>query len=257
MNVITSFMIAIAMYSRIPMVKTDWSVEKMKYSLAFFPVVGLVIAGLQVLWFYIAGLLAFSQSFYAVIASVIPIIITGGIHMDGYCDTTDGLASFQPKEKRLAILKDSNSGAFAIIWTVVYFFVYYGAMTLVDTWRTVFMVSTGYMISRALSGIAAINFQSANKEGTLAAFSSTSAKKIVQSVLMLVCIINACALLMLHAIIGVTVMLVAAVMFLNYYKKAMKEFGGITGDLAGWFTVRCELAVILTCTVMTAVLQVL
>lgn len=257
MNVITSFMIAMAMYSKIPMVRTNWSAEKMKYSLAFFPVVGLVIGGLQVIWFSIAHLLSFSQSFYAAIATVIPIMVTGGIHMDGYCDTVDALASFQPKEKRLAILKDSNAGAFAIIWTVLYFLVYYGAMTLVDSWQMILVISSGYMISRALSGIAVIYFPCANKKGTLAAFSSTAAKKIVQCILILVCIINAIVLLALHVILGVFVMLAVAVLFLNYYKKAMKEFGGITGDLAGWFTVKCELAVILTCTVMTAVLHVL
>jgi adenosylcobinamide-GDP ribazoletransferase len=45
---------------------------------------------------------------------VAPIIITGGIHMDGFLDTQDALSSYQPRERRLEILKDSHAGAFAI-----------------------------------------------------------------------------------------------------------------------------------------------
>ena len=39
----------------------------------------------------------------------------------------------------------------------------------------------------------------------------------------------------------------AALTFLYYYRMAKKEFGGITGDLAGYFLQVCEL-------VLTAVL---
>ena len=55
---------------------------------------------------------------------VAPIIITGGIHMDGFLDTQDALGSYQPRERRLEILKDSHAGAFAIISCAVYLMMY-------------------------------------------------------------------------------------------------------------------------------------
>ena len=47
--------------------------------------------------------------------------------MDGFLDTTDALSSWQPREKKLEILKDSHAGAFAIITACVYFILWLGA----------------------------------------------------------------------------------------------------------------------------------
>ena len=52
---------------------------------------------------------------------LLPVLVTGGIHMDGFLDTTDALSSWQPREKKLEILKDSHAGAFAIIMGCSYF----------------------------------------------------------------------------------------------------------------------------------------
>ena len=39
---INSFLLAFAMYSKIPMPRADWSREKMKYVMVFFPLIGAV-----------------------------------------------------------------------------------------------------------------------------------------------------------------------------------------------------------------------
>ena len=57
--------------------------------------------------------------FLAVILTVIPVFVTGGIHVDGLLDTSDALSSWQERTRRLEILKDSHAGAFAIITACV------------------------------------------------------------------------------------------------------------------------------------------
>ena len=47
-------------------------------------------------------------------AILIPVLITGGIHLDGLLDTADALSSYKTKEEKLEILKDSHAGAFAL-----------------------------------------------------------------------------------------------------------------------------------------------
>ncbi len=37
----------------------------------------------------------------------------------------------------------------------------------------------------------------------------------------------------------------ALAVFYWYYKMSVKTFGGITGDLAGWFLQICELAIVI------------
>ena len=45
----------------------------------------------------------------------IPLMITGGFHVDGFMDTMDAFHSYQEKEQKLNILKDSHIGAFAAV----------------------------------------------------------------------------------------------------------------------------------------------
>ena len=56
-----------------------------------------------------------SRVFITIVLLLIPVLVSGGIHLDGLLDTSDALNSYQPREKKLEILKDSNAGAFAII----------------------------------------------------------------------------------------------------------------------------------------------
>ena len=104
-SVINSFIIAIAMYSRISMPKITWSQKNMKYSLCFFPVVGAVIGALIYLWGRVCMACGFGQVCFALVGTVIPMIITGGIHLDGLMDTADALHSYEGKEKKLEITK--------------------------------------------------------------------------------------------------------------------------------------------------------
>ena len=58
-----SFKIAFSMYSKIPMPKTDWNKENMKYALCFFPLVGLAIGIIFYLWSLLAKFLALGNIF--------------------------------------------------------------------------------------------------------------------------------------------------------------------------------------------------
>ena len=119
------------MYSRIPMPQSEWTEENMSYAMCFFPLIGGVIG--FVTWVVYQSKLylelnhsGFSDLFWTILLVLIPVVITGGIHLDGFLDTQDALSSYQPKERRLEILKDPHTGAFAVISCVVYFLAYVG-----------------------------------------------------------------------------------------------------------------------------------
>ena len=111
-----SFKAAFAMFSKIPMPMVDWKKENIKFMMCFFPFVGTAIGILTWLAGGVLGVhVALEPFFLAVILTVIPVFITGGIHVDGLLDTSDALSSWQERTRRLEILKDSHAGAFAII----------------------------------------------------------------------------------------------------------------------------------------------
>ena len=50
MHVLKGLVIAFASYTRIPMPQVDWSEENRRWSMCFFPLIGVVVGGLIWLW---------------------------------------------------------------------------------------------------------------------------------------------------------------------------------------------------------------
>ena len=236
-----NFKVAFAMYSKIPMPRADWNKENMKYTFCFFPFIGLVIGALS----YFAGWLGmrfyFNPTFISVILVLIPVFVTGGIHVDGLLDTSDALSSWQERERRLEILKDSHAGAFAVITACVYFLAWYGAYS--QLWMNASalkLMALGFMVSRCFSGISVMTFPKARKDGTVAEFSRKAEEITVRNVLIVYLGILLVVMVWIQPVLGSLAFVAAVLIFLYYRYKAVKYFGGITGDLAGYFLCLCE-----------------
>ena len=126
MSIIKSCIIAFAMYSKIPMPHVEWEEKSMRYAMAFFPLVGAVIGGCMTAWWHVAAVRNYNVLFTGAVFAVLPLLISGGIHMDGFLDTMDALGSCRPREEKLDILKDPHAGAFAIISAAAYMALYTG-----------------------------------------------------------------------------------------------------------------------------------
>ena len=168
-------------------------------------------------------------------------MVTGGIHVDGLLDTSDALSSWQERERRLEILKDSHAGAFAVITACAFFLIWYGAYSQLWTDRRALLImALGFMVSRCLSGISVMMFPKARKDGTVAEFSRKAEDMIVRNVLIVYLGILLAVMIWIQPVMGILSFGTAILVFLYYHYKAMKYFGGITGDLAGYFLCLCE-----------------
>lgn len=237
---IQSMIVAFSMYSKIPMPKIQWNEKNMHYALCFFPAVGAVVGIGMYLLMWICEKVSMGNLFRACAATVLPVVITGGIHLDGYLDTIDALHSYGDREKRLEILKDSNSGAFAIIFGLVYFVLSVGIWSEISLQAMPFLCIS-YTISRTLSGFSMVTFPLAKNTGLVAAFQEGADKRKVIVVLALLFTIEALLLFSFNVWMGVFVMVPALLCFLYHYYVCKRIFGGITGDLAGYFLQICEL----------------
>lgn len=249
MNLIYNLIIAFAMYSKIPMPRIDWTKERMRYVFCFFPVIGAVIGGVVLAWVRYGMKITGNEDLFTAILILIPVCITGGIHLDGFLDTCDALSSFKSMEEKLEILKDSHAGAFAIIMGCCYFVLDYGVFHAVGI-RGARLVAIGFILSRALSALAIVTFKKAKNSGLAATFSDSAQKKTVA--VTMIGYILVCAILMVLAepVIGWFCFGTALLIFLWYRSMSYRKFGGITGDLAGFFLQICELAMALV-TVIT------
>jgi len=144
----------------------------MRYAICFFPAVGVLCGAALWLWAVLAQATGMSGVLFAAIVACLPILVTGGIHMDGYLDTVDALSSHQTCEKKLAIMKDANCGAFAVIYGGVYLLAYAGFAYEVFAAGHILLICPLFVLSRALSGLCAVNLPNARRSGMLCAFTS-------------------------------------------------------------------------------------
>ncbi|MFR7551676.1 MAG: adenosylcobinamide-GDP ribazoletransferase [Acutalibacteraceae bacterium] len=118
---IQTVIVAFSMFSAVPMPRIEWSRENMRYALCAFPLVGAVIGLICWGWSALCGCLALPALLRGAGQCLLPVLLTGGIHLDGYADTCDALASHAPPEKKREILRDPHLGAFAAIRLCCYF----------------------------------------------------------------------------------------------------------------------------------------
>ncbi|MGI6011062.1 MAG: adenosylcobinamide-GDP ribazoletransferase [Ruminococcus sp.] len=244
-----SFIIAFSMYSKIPMPRCEWKEENMAYAMCFWPWVGAVIGLLWYAWGVIGIHVTMAHGFFTAVLLLISVFITGGIHLDGLLDTADAMSSWQSRERRLEILKDSHAGAFAVITAVVYFVFYYGICSQLDM-AGIAALAPGFMLSRTLSAYAIVTFPKARKDGSVAAFARGASTRRVQITMIVYGICLAVLMLYLNPLLGGAALVGAAAVFAYYHHLAMKYFGGTTGDIAGWFLSVCELVMALAVAVV-------
>ena len=242
-----SLWIAVAMYSKLPAPRVDWDERGLSWALCWFPAVGAAIGALLWLWLRLCGLLAVGPVLRGAGALLLPAAVSGGIHLDGFCDTADALGSHQSRERKLEILKDSHTGAFAIICCGLYLLFFFSAWTeVVPRGRAALVLALGPVLSRSLSGLAAASWPNARGSGLLATFTRPMDGRRARAVLGLWVLACCAAMVGLDPWTGAASVASAGLSFLYYRRMSMGQFGGITGDLAGFFLQVCECAMVLS-----------
>ena len=151
MTLLETAAVAFAMFSAVPVPQPVWNEKNMRYALCAFPLVGVVCGLAWWGWAALAARLSFPLLLRAAGLCLAPVLVTGGIHLDGYADTCDALASCAAPEKKQEILKDPHCGAFAVIRLCTYFTAYLGLCAAVDcTPRAVLCMGLGFVLERAL-----------------------------------------------------------------------------------------------------------
>lgn len=129
---IQSFLGGIVFYTIFPLPK-NWPLEIERIA-RWAPIIGLMIGGLL----YIAdfSLLQLNLPLLTRTAVIVGlwIVFSGGLHLDGVMDTADGLAVLD-REKRLQVMQDSRSGAFAIMAAIILLLLKYSALIDLDSDR--------------------------------------------------------------------------------------------------------------------------
>lgn len=234
MKVWNSMLAAIGMYTRIPVKNVDWTEENMCYMLCFVPLVGVITGALQYGLWVLCGLLHSGNMLFACAACCIPLLVTGGIHMDGFCDTVDALSSYRVREKRLEILKDPHIGSFAVMGCCCFFLLQAGCFSTVSKGRTVIIMGAASVLARCVGCLMAVSMKNARKSGSLWTFCNAADKSVTAAVLVGAAIFSCAAAVWMEPLSAMFMILGAALCGVYCVRMAVKEFGGVTGDIIGY-----------------------
>lgn len=245
-TLINSFIAAFSMYSTIPMPRSDLDKQSIKLSLCFFPMVGIIISAVFYGLWYVLKLYGISPGLSASVLIIIPVIISGGIHTDGFIDVFDAICSHKPRDEKLVVMKDPRAGAFGVISCVIYFVAQYGLLqqVYIDS-RPVYVLLFGFIISRILAALSIISLPCAKKSGLAFMFAENSGKNAVRIFMLIYFSLCSVALVLLCGVFGVWVLIISIMSLVWYRRFVIKQFGGITGDTSGFYIMTVEILFVL------------
>lgn len=250
MGVIRALIAAFSTFSRIPVPSVRLDEKDFRYTLCAFPAIGLVIVLLELIVFKVSSLAGLGDILRVCIMCAVPVIVTGGIHLDGYCDTCDAKSSYQAVEKKLEILKDPHIGAFGVIRLIVLILIYVAAVSEI---KNVWLFGLTFIMSRAFTAISVVSLKSAKKTGMGASEKDNSNKIVViaSSVIWILACLSAGYMMsdIAGLITSVCMTVACAVTYMLYVRSVYRQFGGFTGDTSGWFLCVMESVMAYVCVI--------
>ena len=241
-RIVRTVITAFSMWSAVPMPQIPWEDGDLRWALCAFPLIGAAIGLCWWGWASVCALLDLPDLLRGAGSCAIPILVTGGIHLDGYADTWDALASHASPERRQRILRDPHSGAFAVIHVGVYLILDLALWAaLIPDGDALLRMGTASVLSRALSGQALTLLPLAEGSSMARTFAGAADRRRSGVILGAGAVLCTGILLYRGGAAGILMVLAAASSFWTYARTAEREFGGTAGDLAGWFLQRTEL----------------
>lgn len=222
------FLILISFFTRIPVGnKIEYDENCFVKSLNLYTLLGAVI-GFFLAVIYLIFNNVYLFLFKGLLLSAAYLIITGGIHLDGTADTSDGIFSGRPKHKIFEIMSDSHIGTFgtlSLIFVIV-------SQIILFSYVDIFTLFAVPLVGRLSVVAACLGKKYAKKEkgmGTL----------FIESIDKNIFIINLLTAIFFILLMPYKLTLMSslfAVLMLSYFIscKIEDKIGGMTGDTCGF-----------------------
>jgi adenosylcobinamide-GDP ribazoletransferase len=244
------FFMSMGMFTAIPTPFSKWEDRATNLVIPFFPAVGGVIGGIWFTTAYLLQLTGLSVMLKSAIIMLMPLLLSGFLHIDGFMDTTDAIFSRRDLSEKRRILKDSHVGAFAVIALAVLFLISFCSVhTFVSEGKNILVLLFIPVLSRCVTGVAVLRLKLISENSYAALF-----RKDTKPVYIFVLAATAILCVWLATISGGVIMLAPLLVLISSGCLAAvyvyKELDGISGDLSGFILTVSELCAIMTAAVL-------
>ena len=224
------FLRAFSFLTILPVGQISVSEEKeLARSMAFFPLVGLVIGLILALGYYLLSFL-FPRPLALWLTIGLLAFLTRGLHLDGFADTVDGLASSGTREKILEVMRDSRIGAFGVISLILLIGAKYLTLDQISTESIPYsLILMAVMGKNSMVLICYRSPYARSSEGLAKPFTENLGTR--EMALSLASAFGIALLLM--GLKGILVFLGICLFSLGYRFFFIKKLGGVTGDILG------------------------
>ena len=232
--------------------------ENAKYIFCLRILYGVVVSAIMCAFYMLCEYFDFGWSCFALVGAAVPVVMSGGIYLAGFMNTSDVLAGrlfgktdAEAARKAAHDLKAGCAGTHAVIAAMTFYLLYAGGLSAVRKERQIAMLCIGYIISRTLYGMVFVWFSEAEKEkgnekgkrGSAAL--SPAIRKALRMILSVILALCFCTCVVIEPIMGMLEALLCMWVWTYYYYMSKKVFGGVTKESAGYFLSLCELVLVL------------
>ena len=240
---------AITFFTRIPGWKIiEIPVENYARIIYLWPLTGWLTGGfMAIAWLGFSRL--FPPILAIILALIVRILLTGGLHEDGLGDFFDGFGGGKTKSDVLRIMKDSQVGSYALIGMIVYYLLLVNTLISLPGKLVFTVMIAADPFSKLLTAMMMNFLPYARTESE--SKSKTLYDKLTISKFLIACLFGLVPLFFfLKPVLWFSAVVpVGLLLFLFYYVK--KRIGGYTGDVCGATALLCELSFYLAVCLIT------
>jgi len=222
------FLIALQFLTILPFnIKGRIEGEDLGRSLAYFPIAGLLIGLFLASIAYISAFLPGLVRSILILAAWI--VITGGMHLDGFADTCDGFYGNRPREDILKIMRDSRigtMGAAGVTMLLLFKFATLSSIGSEDLWKVLIITAVSARWSQVF---VCASSKYARDEGKAKCFIGHAKN----SHMLIGALFTLLLDYLLMGIGGITLFAASLVVIFLFIRYSEKKIGGMTGDTIG------------------------
>jgi adenosylcobinamide-GDP ribazoletransferase len=239
------FAVALAFLTRAPLLVRDSHAagRDLARALRLAPLVGVLLGLLAAAVFWIARALGLPPGLAGLLAVAAGIWATGALHEDGLADTADGFGGAFEKARKLAIMRDSRSGAFGVLALVFSVALRAGALAaLAEPVLVAAALVAAHAASRGLFPAFMFLLPQVRPDGLAA----SAGRPLGRDVLLGLALALVVAVAALGLPWGLAMLLAVLLAALFVALLARAQIGGYTGDVLGAMQQTAETAALLT-----------